>query len=72
MSLSSPYFRVYKFQLGFSFSRVTTVETFGASSVASIEIDETMYLVVAQFEDNDGNVDVGTTVYSFNTGTGQI
>ena len=44
---------------------MTSVETYGASAIAVVEIEWESYIIVAQSTDNGGNLDIGTIVYNF-------
>ncbi|XP_072017174.1 uncharacterized protein [Amphiura filiformis] len=50
------------------FDFITSVETYGAKSIATFEADNTLYVAVAQYSDNDGHYDIGTNLYYFDTG----
>ncbi|XP_071797837.1 uncharacterized protein [Asterias amurensis] len=62
---------VYAFS-GAHFDQVTSVETYGASAIAVVEIEWESYIIVAQSTDNGGNLDIGTIVYNFDPHTDSL
>ncbi|KAJ8037619.1 Thrombospondin-type laminin G domain and EAR repeat-containing protein [Holothuria leucospilota] len=62
---------IYQF-MDTHFDRIVSHPTSGASDVVSFEYESFVYIVVGQFIDNDGNYDVGTAVYLFDSDNSQL
>lgn len=65
------FLRIFRYE-GTYFDQIVTHSTVGACDTISFNYESYQYLVIGQYIDNDGNYDVGSVVYYFDSGECQL